>query len=74
VTKTWPFYANYIEMCKNEHNVNSDIPLISHLLGARVILCALDILHNNPIWNNNNNNFKITSVSLMGQQLMTKFP
>ncbi len=60
------FIAKYKETCKNVHNVNSDVLLVSHSLGARVILSALDSLHNNPIWNNNGNNFKITSVNLMG--------
>lgn len=60
------FISNYKETCKNNQNVNSDIRLLSHSLGARVILSAIESLHNNPEWNNNSNNFTISSVNLMG--------
>jgi Alpha/beta hydrolase of unknown function (DUF900) len=40
------------------------IRLIAHSLGARVALSSLDSLNQNQIWNANN--FKITSVHLMG--------
>ncbi len=40
------------------------IRLIAHSLGARVVLSSLDSLNKNQIWNANN--FKITSVNLMG--------
>ncbi len=60
------FISNYKETCKNNQNVSSDVRLLSHSLGARVVLSAIESLHNNPIWNNNSNNFTITSVNLMG--------
>jgi hypothetical protein len=41
-----------------------DIRLIAHSLGARVALSALNYLSQNQDWNNNN--FRITSVHLMG--------
>ena len=43
----------------------TEIRLIAHSLGARVVLSSLDSLNNNQIWNSNNN-FKIASVHLMG--------
>ena len=58
------FIIDYIFGCKNDHNKDVNIRLISHSLGARVILSALDALHTNTIWNNNN--LKITSVHLLG--------
>jgi hypothetical protein len=42
----------------------TDIRLVAHSLGARVVLSSLDNLNNNQIWNNNN--FDIASVHLMG--------
>ncbi|MGB9169797.1 MAG: alpha/beta hydrolase [Nitrososphaeraceae archaeon] len=57
------FILDYMDNCKNEDK-ESMIRLISHSLGARVILSSLDSLHNNNIWNNNN--YKITSVHLLG--------
>ena len=40
--------------------------MIAHSVGSRIILSALDSLHQNTIWNNITNNFKIESVDLMG--------
>jgi hypothetical protein len=42
----------------------TDIRLVAHSLGARVVLSALDYLNKNQDWNNNN--FRITTVHLMG--------
>jgi hypothetical protein len=58
------FIIDYVNTCKNEHEIDSNIRLISHSLGARVILNALDTLHTNPTWNNNG--YKIASVHLLG--------
>ena len=41
-----------------------DIRVVAHSLGARVALSALDYLHKNQDWNNNN--FRIASIHLMG--------
>ena len=57
------FILDYMDNCKNE-NKESKFRLISHSLGARVILSSLESLHKNTIWNNNN--YKITSVHLLG--------
>ncbi len=57
------FIVDYMDKCKNE-NKESKVRLISHSLGARVILSGLDSLHKNDIWNNNN--YKLTSVHLLG--------
>jgi pimeloyl-ACP methyl ester carboxylesterase len=62
-----PKLANYIienlEQCKLETN-STEIRLIGHSLGARVILSALESLHDNERWTIDNNN--ITSVHLLG--------
>ena len=58
------FIIDYIDTCKNQHNKNTDIRLMSHSLGARVLLSTLDNLHTSPTWNNND--YKIASVHLMG--------
>jgi hypothetical protein len=58
------FIIDYIDTCKNQHNKDSHIRLMSHSMGARVILSTLDNLHTNPTWNDND--YKITSVHLMG--------
>jgi hypothetical protein len=42
----------------------TDVRLITHSMGARVVLSSLDSLTNNPNWNNNN--YTIASVHLMG--------
>jgi hypothetical protein len=58
------FIADYVHNCKYQYNKDVNIRLISHSLGARVILSALDELHKNPTWTNGG--FKILSVHLMG--------
>ncbi len=58
------FIIDYVNTCKDQFNKNVNVRLISHSLGARVVLTALDSLHGNPIWKNNG--FKIASVHLMG--------
>jgi hypothetical protein len=55
--------ANFILYVKDKCP-DTDIRLLAHSLGARVVLSSLDILHKNHIWNNNN--FIIKSVDLMG--------
>lgn len=57
------FIIDYMSDCKNEHK-ETKIRLISHSLGARVILSGLDYLHRNNIWNEND--FNISSVNLLG--------
>jgi hypothetical protein len=42
----------------------TDIRLIAHSLGSRIVLSSLDFLNKNPQWNNKN--FKIESVHLLG--------
>ena len=42
----------------------TEVRLVAHSLGARVVLSALDSLYNNQKWNNEK--FKVTSVNLMG--------
>lgn len=58
------FIVDYAHNCKYQYNKDVDVRLISHSLGARVILGTLDELHNNPSWTNEG--FKILSVHLMG--------
>jgi len=58
------FIIDYVNTCKEQHNKDVNIRLISHSLGARLLLSTLDSLNTNPTWNNNN--YKITSVHLMG--------
>ena len=58
------FILDYMLGCMDEHNRDVNIRLISHSLGARVILSTLDFLHTNTIWKNNG--FKIASVHLLG--------
>ena len=43
---------------------NTEVRLVAHSLGARVVLSTLDSLYNNQKWNNET--FKVTSVTLMG--------
>ena len=43
---------------------NTEVRLVAHSLGARVVLSALDSLYNNQKWNSEK--FKVTSVHLMG--------
>jgi Alpha/beta hydrolase of unknown function (DUF900) len=58
-----PMLAHFILDLK-EQCPDTQIRLLSHSLGARVILSTLDSLHGNSIWNNNN--FTISSVHLLG--------
>ena len=58
------FIIDYIDTCKHEHNKDTNIRLISHSIGARVLLSTLDNLHTNPTWNNND--YRIASVHLLG--------
>ena len=58
------FIIDYVDTCKHQHNKDTNIRLMSHSIGARVLLSTLDNLHTNPIWNNND--YKIASVHLMG--------
>ena len=58
------FIFDYVNTCKHQFNKNVNVRLISHSIGARVILSTLDSLHKNPTWKNNG--FKIASVHLMG--------
>jgi hypothetical protein len=46
------------------HCPNTEVRLVSHSLGARVVLSTLDSLYNNQKWNNET--FKVTSVTVMG--------
>ena len=52
---------------------NTEVRMVAHSLGARVVLSTLDSLYNNQQWNNetfnekwNNETFKVTSVTVMG--------
>jgi hypothetical protein len=61
--------ANGPKLAQLIYNVTNDCPeakirIIAHSLGARVVLSALNSLHQNPLWTTNNSN--ITSVHLMG--------
>jgi pimeloyl-ACP methyl ester carboxylesterase len=58
-----PNLADLISSIKNECP-GTDIRLVAHSLGARVVLSSLDSLHENQTWNNNN--FTIKSVDLLG--------
>jgi hypothetical protein len=58
------FVSDYKDTCKNKQDIKSDVRLLGHSMGARVILNALDELHNSSQWNNNN--FTISSVTLVG--------
>jgi hypothetical protein len=58
-----PKLAQFIYDLKNKCP-QTDVRLIAHSMGARVVLSSLDILTNNPNWNNNN--YTIASVHLMG--------
>jgi pimeloyl-ACP methyl ester carboxylesterase len=60
------FISDYKETCKYDHNKDVAVRLLGHSIGSRVILSALQDLHNDPVWNNSTNNFKIASVHLMG--------
>jgi pimeloyl-ACP methyl ester carboxylesterase len=58
-----PKLANLIFSIKNECP-STDIRLLAHSLGARIVLSSLDSLHENQTWNNNN--FNIKSTDLLG--------
>jgi hypothetical protein len=58
-----PKLAQFISDYKNKCQV-TDIRLIAHSMGARVVLSTLESLYKNQDWNNKN--FKIASVHLMG--------
>jgi pimeloyl-ACP methyl ester carboxylesterase len=60
------FILDYKERCKYEQNKEVNVRILGHSLGSRVILSALQSLHENRFWNNHTNNFKIASVHLMG--------
>ncbi|MBA3750218.1 MAG: DUF726 domain-containing protein [Nitrosopumilus sp.] len=53
------FISNYKQQCSN-----TEIRVIAHSLGARVVLESLEHLDKNTTWNNNG--FKILSVDLIG--------
>ena len=65
-TENGPKLANLISNIKNECP-GTDIRLLAHSLGARVVLSNLESLHENKTWNNNN--FTIKSVDLLGAAL-----
>lgn len=58
------FIFNYIDKCHQEFNKKSEVRLIGHSLGARLILSTLENLNNNQTWNDSG--YKITSVHLLG--------
>src|SRR5919106_2283997 len=59
------FIVDYVYNCKYQYNIDDvNVRLISHSLGARVILSAIDELHKNLTWTNEG--FKILSVHLLG--------
>ena len=58
-----PKLAQFILDFKDACN-NSNVRIIAHSLGARVVLSGLDSLNNTQEWNSKN--FKITSVHLLG--------
>jgi hypothetical protein len=58
-----PKLANLISYIKHECP-DTDLRLLAHSMGARVVLSSLDSLHKNQSWNNNN--FTIKSVDLLG--------
>jgi pimeloyl-ACP methyl ester carboxylesterase len=58
------FLVNYLTVCNLQNHQNTDIRIIGHSLGARVILSALAYLNSNQTWNSEN--LKIKSVHLLG--------
>jgi hypothetical protein len=58
-----PKLAQFISDYKNKCPT-TEIRLIAHSMGARVVLSALESLYKNQVWNDKN--FKIASVHLMG--------
>lgn len=57
-----PKLAKFILNLKN-NCPETEIRLLAHSLGSRVVLSSLDSLHKDPLWNDSN--FKIASVHLM---------
>jgi hypothetical protein len=61
------FIFNYMNKCQLQGNKTSDIRLIGHSIGSRVILSTLDNLRTLMAKDNNtNNDFKIASVHILG--------
>ncbi len=58
------FIIDYVDTCKHQYKKDTIVRLISHSLGARVLLSTLDYLNTNSTWNNNG--YKIESVHLLG--------
>lgn len=58
------FLLNYLTLCNIENHQNTQIRIIAHSLGARVLLAALVYLNNNQTWNSEH--VKIKSVNLLG--------
>lgn len=63
------FIIKYMDKCNSndkqpQQQDKAKVRVIGHSLGARVILSSLDSLFKNTSWNNNN--FKISSIHLMG--------
>ena len=58
------FIIDYVDTCKHQQKKDSIVRLISHSLGARVLLSTLDYLNANSTWNNND--YKIASIHLLG--------
>jgi hypothetical protein len=58
------FLLNYLTLCNTENHQNTQIRIIAHSLGARVLLAALVYLNNNQTWNSEH--LKIKSVNLLG--------
>jgi Alpha/beta hydrolase of unknown function (DUF900) len=63
------FIIKYMDTCNSndkqpQQQDKAKVRLIGHSLGARVILSSLESLFKNTAWNNNN--FKISSIHLMG--------
>jgi pimeloyl-ACP methyl ester carboxylesterase len=58
------FILNYIDTCQQEFNKKSEVRLIGHSLGGRLILSTLNTLNNNQTWNDNG--YQISSVHLLG--------
>jgi pimeloyl-ACP methyl ester carboxylesterase len=58
-----PKLAHFISDFKSRCGL-SDVRVVAHSMGARVVLSSLESLHNNDQWNRND--FRITSIHLMG--------
>lgn len=62
--KLGQFILDYMNTCRTDLGKDVNVRLIAHSMGSRVVLSALNNLHMNESWNNNN--FKISSVHLVG--------